>query len=551
MYIINKLKLRCPRCGSPMQPTISFNESVSDSWMECTSQHCHTYVDTYIPQSHQAKIHVDPSRYVGVFGGYGSGKTRCTIADDTKHMLSTPNGRTVVGSAVLSQVEQTYEADLMRDFPKAFVKSNNRSKKIYQLVNGHELLIKSYYDEELLRSLNASRVHIVEASAVDYEIFTQLKTRLRNNNGGILDKDEEGNPVWDKETQSFKFKADWRRGLIESNPSSGWIREEFLLTSNTIELNGSDYIYFRKHFNPDHSSHVLPTRLNAFLPPNFYEENAYGKADWWIARYLKGSFDYAEGMVYPNAYSSLCDPFEIPAHWPRLIGFDYGIRDESSFIFGAIDSSNGIIYIFDEIFINNVNYKGLSSMYKDRYPRNVPNNNLYRPAVMDGRSINKRDDVYLTKLGDLFKQEGVYFQPAQMEVDARVLKLNTLFETKTIKIFKSCVNLCRELMGYKFPDRSSDGSIKPGGDKPMDKNNHAINALEFLIMEAPLDMKNLQLQVYDYTGNALTSEDASRVVASSINPYAASMFAPRKTKQKQHPMESVFVGTGGAGDIPW
>lgn len=257
-----------------MVPAVSVNKTPSKFWMRCSQRQCKTYVDTYVPLPHQADIHEDSHRYKGVFGGYGSGKTQCTIKDDEKHMLITPMGTTIVGSAVLSQVEETWEKDWANDFPEDFIASQNKQKKTYQLINGHTLLIKSYYDEELLRSLNVTRFHMVEASAIDHEIFTQLKTRLRND-AGTKQPDP---PVFDPDTNTFLLEADWRTGIIESNPSAGWIRNEFLLQSSKIDPPRNNYIV--KDPNKEYSSYIIPTKRNIFLPPTFYEDNARNKPSW-------------------------------------------------------------------------------------------------------------------------------------------------------------------------------------------------------------------------------------------------------------------------------
>lgn len=550
MIIIDKNKLLCPTCGSKMKPCKSVTGAESTFWMKCTSNICHTYVDTYIPLPHQKAIHEDNHIYTGVFGGYGSGKTQCSLKDDTKHMLTTPNGTTVVGTAVLAQVEQTYEKDWANDFPEDFILSQNKTKKTYTLINGHTLLIKSFYEEGLLRSLNVTRAHMVEASEIDYAIFVQLQSRLRNTAATIPLLDDKGNPVYDPVKQAFVLAADWRKMIIESNPSAGWIRDDFLLKSEKLYLNNSGHTYLVDEPNKSFSSHVIPTKRNIYLPANFYEENASGKPSWWVKRYLEGSFDYAEGMVYPNVLSSFCNNFKIPNDWKRLIGWDYGIRDATAIIFGAIDQKNGVLYIFAEIYVNNMNYEEISKRYKEVYSEYVPLGSLYRPAVMDGRSINKRNDFNLKTIGDMFADEGIYLEPAQMDLSARMLKVNTMIENGTLKICESCLNLRREIINYKFPERTADGKMKPNGDKPMDKNNHAINAMEFLVMETPDDLTKLENKAYDehgheYSKSAMNYFSKEHLVRA--NPY--NPFTENTKKDTNSDMDYLFLMPGSMEDL--
>lgn len=539
---LNKKKLRCPECGCPMVPAKNIDDTDSTFWMECSSQHCSTFVDTYIPQDHQYNLHKDPRKFIGVFGGYGSGKTQATLKDDEKHMLTNPNGMTVVGSAVLSQVEQTYEKDFRKDFPKAFIAGENKSKKTYTLVNGHELLIKSFYDEELLRSMNATRIHIVEASAVEYDIFVQLQARLRNLIATKIKEDAEGNPIYNTKKDTFEFEADWRRCFIESNPSVGWIRDNFLLESKYIQ---ADQKYITNDPNKDFSSHVYPTNLNKFLPEGFEENLAKNKPSWWVNRYLKGSFDYAEGMIYPNVMASFIPSFYVPDHWVRCMAMDYGINDPTSFIFGAIDPINRILYIIGETYLNNRNYKDQAAIYWDAHKEYVPNNNYYKRPVMDGRSINKRNDYDLKTIGDLFKEEGILFNPAKMDLSTRILTLNTFIDSGRIKIFKDkCPNLYKEIVNYKFPERTADGKAR--GDKPVDKNNHAVNALEFLVMELPTDLNLAELSSYNADGTLQVPEKYRKQRNTfKGSPYNPLYYTSTSTRDRQ--MEDGYgeIFTGG------
>lgn len=515
LKLINKNKLLCPSCNSPMVPAINLEGGDSTFWMRCSKENCNTFVNTYIPQEHQAEVHTDNHKCVGVFGGYGSGKTSCTTQDDQKHMLSTPNGQTVVGSAILAQVEQTYEKELRQDLPKDFVLYENKSKKTYILINGHTLLIKSFYDEELLRSLNSSRIHIVEASAIDHEIFIQLKARLRSLAGAVLELDSEGNVIYDPSTDTFKTKVDWKRIFIESNPSNGWIRDDYLFHSSVIKTYDTNQYY--NVLEPDrfYSSHIHPTKLNAYLPSDFIESNSKNKPLWWIRRYLQGSFDYAEGMVYSNIYSCFVDDFLIPTSWHRVISTDYGINDPSAWLYGAIDPVSGILYIFDETYVTDNNYETQSDIYWQKFPINIPLGKLWTPPIMDGRSINKRNDFNLKTIGDLFAERKIFLQAAMMDLEARMLKTNTFIDSGKLKIFKSCINLYKEGINYKFPPRTADG--KSQGDKPVDKNNHAVNAMEFMIMTIPENLKNLEHKSYDARGIEL--KVLKKIQNNDINPY--------------------------------
>lgn len=213
----------CPRCHSPTKPSTSWAGVPSEFWRECTNPGCNTYINTYIPQEHQIAFHKDNHLLTGNFGGYGSGKTLTSREELYKHIFLTPSGNSLVGANVSSQYEQTIKRDIEYDIPKAFIQSSSALKSYYDFQNGHRLLFRPFDDVDKLRSYNLTSFVIVEASECKKEVYTQLKTRLRNTAAGVQKKDENGNPVFkNKGNQAIPvMEADWRRGIIESNPDSG------------------------------------------------------------------------------------------------------------------------------------------------------------------------------------------------------------------------------------------------------------------------------------------------------------------------------------------
>lgn len=75
-----------------------------------------------------------------------------------------------------------------------------------------------------------------------------------------------------------------------------------------------------------------------------------------------------------------------------------------------------------------------------------------------------------------FSEYDIFFRPGVVSVDARVLRTKTYTDLERVKIMDCCENLCKEIVEYKYPERT----LKNTTDKvkPQDKNNHSINAME-------------------------------------------------------------------------
>ena len=500
---------RCPRCGSPWKPTIAMNGGPSEFWKECSNPSCNSYLNTYVPQQHQYEFHKDAHTFVGNFGGYGSGKTLTSREEIYKHIFLTPHGTTLIGANVGSQYEQTIKREIEADIPKAFIKRVNTQKSYMDLINGHRVMYRPYDDPDKLRSYNLTSFLIVEASEVKQQSFTQLKTRLRNTAATVPVRDEEGNVVYKtlkNGTQVPVIDHIWTKGIIESNPSAGWIKNEVLTVSEEIHKHGEivdEYEVDPEIADPAISTHVTSTSANEFLPDNFIAQNVKNKPMWWVNRYIYGSFLYAEGKVYPRSNACIVDEFPIPKHWRRIVAFDYGLADDAVFIAGAVDLEKGILYIYDEARSNDNNIETLASIFTE-FTSDIPIGGWICPPIIDPKSGPKRD--YDKKsLSDHFLDYGISFITGFVNLDARIFRLNTYFESGKLKIFRKCRGLITELDNYKF---KADESLNSGyTGKPVDKDNHGINALEWICMELPADPKNLLYGVYGKDGVNLTPDE--------------------------------------------
>ena len=98
--------------------------------------------------------------------------------------------------------------------------------------------------------------------------------------------------------------------------------------------------------------------------------------------------------------------------------------------------------------------------------------------------------------------------PGAVNVDARIFRLNTYIESGKLIIFNSCKKLKEELTEYKFIAKA--GMMNGWSNKPEDKNNHGINALERITMELPANPKYLIYGIYNKKGNDITKQQEAQ-----------------------------------------
>lgn len=498
----------CPRCYSKLRPTISISGAPSTDWLECSNPVCNTFVDMYHPMEHQRSVHEDSHRIIGNFGSYGTGKTKTSEKEMEKHIFLTPNANILLGANITSQYEQTLLRDFEKSFPAAFLKGRSVQKGYLDFINDARLMLRPFDDPDKLRSNNYSLVIMLEASEINADAFHQLKTRLRNNAA----------THYDPNTQTM---YDWRKLICESNPDSGWIRTDVLLVSSQITQHGKyaqdtyDNAVDPMSIDQSISSHVASTDVNHYLPADYIQVNSKNKPIWWIKRFLHGSFAFAEGLVYPNAVNCIVktprDPDGnplTPKHfpdWKVLVAHDYGLMDEATFVYAAVDKKRNKLIVYRVDHTNNAPLKDLVALF-NKGAKDINFGQLYTTPIIDPKN-NKRD--YNKKdLISHYQDYGITFKPGHVNVDARIVRLNDYIEAGCLEIWDCCDFLITELKDYKFKPKTLDD--KDAKNVPIDARNHAINALEWIGMELPANPNKLSMTGYDEYGRPIDQEEGEQ-----------------------------------------
>lgn len=462
------LKQTCPHCNFGYYVETS---DTGDWWLECNE--CGALHFCYSPMPHQYQFHLDPHKFKSFFGGYGSAKTSTCAAEMIKLTLDTPGGTSLIGANTTPQLEQTAKKDFISMMHPKLVANVSVQKNYMDLVNGHRILFRPLDDEGKARSLNLCFIWIEEASEVNFDYIVQLQTRMRNH------------------------ATNHHQMLLSSNPDLGHVRSEFLMKADAIYGADRDYYIPENDKNPNISVHIASTRLNKYLPADYYASTARGKPRWWVERYLNASFDYAEGAVYQDFADHVVEPFEIPVHWERLGGADFGIQDPTVLVMGAIDPDNGMVYIYDEYFNNTLAVPQHAQNMKELLLDPLPYGAL-RGLVADP-SGKKRGHTDGRSVFDHYAEYGIYFRDGDNRIDAGIGKVNAYFSLGRLKIFSSCVNTVREGMNYKYKPRDLD-QTKNLDNKPIDKDNHTMDSLRYLVQELPDDPNNLKSRYFTRAG---------------------------------------------------
>ena len=457
----------------------------------------------YAPQPHQKEFHQDTHTVKAIFGAYGSGKTTTAVIELIRHALSVPSGLSAMLAPTLQMLKETSYLELMKYLPHTFIthESKTRGNEYIELKNGHKILLLPSNDADKIRSLNLSAFYLEEASNAKFDVYIELTARLRNKAALEYAYNADGTPLTefdaDRKVYRHKVKKSRLLGLVCSNPDVGWIRSEILLKSDIVY---SPQTYPKSdNYNPFVSTHLHSSYQNKYLDPDFQVRIGRGKPDWWVKRYIYGSFDYSEGMVYPQIGDSIVDPFIIPGNWKRMFGVDFGLRDPTVMLAAAIDPDEGVLYIYDEHYQNEKPVSYHAGKMKEILAR-VPAGLIHGQVVADP-SGDKKSGMSMRSYFNHYAEYGLFFKPGANQIEAGIMKVYTYFSLKKLRIMSNCVNTINEARSYKYREDSVDDT-KNRGEKPVDANNHAMDALRYIIQELPDDPDNLVAAVYEGNSNA-------------------------------------------------
>ena len=456
---------QCPFCGD----TIKVDSGVF--YGSCPT--CQVKIIDYEPQPHQVAFHSSPAKYRMNLGGYGSGKTTMNCAEVARHVYTTPNGQTLITAPKLQLVRDAVLPELMKFFPDDVFETIRMSPNIeYTFQNGHKIVVYASNDEGNLRSLNLSMWYMEESSEIDVSIFIQLRTRLRRASSLIFDS-ETGFPIKDN-----------TKGIIASNPESGWLVDDFLLISDKVyaseSVNIEPYKNLKRESQTDYHSFLSSSRDNKYLPPTFVNDIAVGRSASWINKYIDCGIESREGAVYPEYHEVIVDDFPIPHEWQRLYGFDFGIRDETAMIAGAIRPSDATIFLYKEYYVADkpVSYHA-DEINAKMMKTNGMRHNLYLGIQADPAIRQRSQQTGDTYQRYFFKRSGLWLEPANNDILAGITKVKDYMHLGKLKIFKSLENLKKEAQEYVFKE-DVEGKIMP-----VDKRNHLLDCMRYMISPLP------------------------------------------------------------------
>ena len=235
---------------------------------------------------------------------------------------------------------------------------------------------------------------------------------------------------------------------------------------------------------------------------------------------LYGDFHDSSGLVYDELVRDIhvIDPIELPDNWTRYRGLDHGLKAPTACVFAAVTPNNDII-IYDEYYERNrtiyqnvkaiIEQSGNARIFTgkrsdideniefDEYAESQTETR-FEWSVLDGRSFSWRNADSNRSIGEQYEAAGLECikalgGDAKIDIVKEALAVDYdkahLVSGKPgapkVYIFSTCRMLLRELFSYVWAEQKETANGM-GRLTPRKKNDHAVNAMEYLITSRPL-----------------------------------------------------------------
>lgn len=414
----------------------------------------------YPVHKYQAAVLGSTSRITFAFAGTGGGKTCIAplwlVRQFDKHEGKSPTKpRYLVVSPTYKIFKQSRMLDALHETLDGtkYQGKHNKTENIYYLGTGGEVFFRSADTPDALEGGQYKALVIDEAAKISYDAWVKASARVGAEQGPILGITTPDINNWihnevfqlaDGELKDFK---------------DGSIRKS---RDGTIAV-----VQWHSTVNPTYSKDELE-RQRRILPDAVFRR-----------RYL-GEFAKLEGLVYGTFSEAVINtedqkpPKQLPSPVIRVaISIDWGWNDPLAILVGC-ECQDGRIYIVEEMYGSQIGIETIRTEVQ-RLKKYWANDS---DVVEGGYFAGIYCDHSRPELIEWLCKGGIRAQKKSVPlIETGISMVDQRLRAGFLKVYDSCIHLIDEA---KFYQRKSDrdGDM---GEKPIDKNNHAVDSLRYLI----------------------------------------------------------------------
>lgn len=446
-------------------------------------------------------------------GGFGNGKSAALCIKAIKLALAYPGSNGFIGMATYSQLNDTIREEYYKWLPNSQVarmptvsdntliyKNGSKVNFRYLQQKGKTQIDGSTSSNLLSATYDYACVDQMENPTITYKDYLDLLGRLRGQTaykGDDPTMPEDG-PRW---------------LIMTANPAFNWFFKKIIepaqlyrdkgIISPVLPVNSKGEVLI--------SLFEAPTQENSDnLPEDFIEgmkANYHGK---FADRFIGGEWGAFDGLIYENFDNKfhLLSQTEMKSYLLRLktqgitpraiIGLDYGIASPTCLLFGFVDHQGRVFFLdgfykpglrISDIVSNIVTiFRKWSGLIDTTYPI------MADPAIFRRTHVAEEGGRADT-IADMLRDDGgLYLLRGQNDITSGIAKVHSYISVRDFPHYLTGDNngaliyfadhltfLIEEFNSYFWQTDKGLDRI----DKPVDRNDHAMDALKYAFSELP------------------------------------------------------------------
>lgn len=185
------------------------------------------------------------------------------------------------------------------------------------------------------------------------------------------------------------------------------------------------------------------------------------------------------GRVFPLAESGIkVDPFALPAHWPRIVGIDFGVDHPAAIVWLAWDRDTDTFYVYDCWREKDKTIAEMAMAYRPRgawIPVAWPHDGLQRDKGGSGKQLA----VQAKEAGMATLPQHATFEEGGYGVEAGISDMLQRMQQKRLRVFSHLNQWFEEFRMY----HRKDGQIVKVMDDLLSATRYAIMMKRFAMTE--------------------------------------------------------------------
>ena len=178
----------------------------------------------------------------------------------------------------------------------------------------------------------------------------------------------------------------------------------------------------------------------------------------------------------------------IKENWAHFTMMDHGLRNPTAILFAAVGPEDEIV-IYDEYYETG----RLVHQNARAYMELVHEKGIEISYMVGDPSTQNTDPITGTSIRTEYGENGVWYMLGNNDVHAGILRVKSMLNKRRLHITANCRNLIKEGRKYKWAKPISNKIQARSNllEKPVKKDDHALDALRYGIMSLPKTQEEL------------------------------------------------------------